>query len=61
MIAHEDMPEYYNGIDIYVCTSRTEGTPNTVLEAMACGVPVISTDVGIVPEVFGEKQKWVKR
>ena len=57
MIAHEDMPEYYNGIDIYVCTSRTEGTPNTVLEAMACGVPVISTDVGIVPEVFGEKQK----
>ena len=51
------MPEYYNGIDIYVCTSRTEGTPNTVLEAMACGVPVISTDVGIVPEVFGEKQK----
>ena len=57
MIAHEDMPEYYNDIDIYVCASRTEGTPNTVLEAMACGVPVISTDVGIVPEVFGEKQK----
>ncbi len=31
MIAHEDMPEYYNDIDIYVCASRTEGTPNTVL------------------------------
>lgn len=57
MISHEEMPKYYNDIDIYVCASRTEGTPNTVLEAMACGVPIISTDVGIVPEVFGERQK----
>lgn len=57
MIPHKDMPNYYNNIDIYVCASRTEGTPNTILEAMACGVPVISTDVGIVPEVFGTLQK----
>lgn len=57
MISHEEMPKYYNNIDIYVCASRTEGTPNTILESMACGVPVISTDVGIVPEVFGEGQK----
>lgn len=57
MIPHNEMGEYYNKIDIYVCTSRTEGHPDPVLEAMACGVPVISTDVGIVPEVFGEKQK----
>lgn len=56
-LSHEEMPIYYNNIDIYVCASRTEGTPNTILEAMACGVPAISTDVGIVPEVFGEKQK----
>jgi len=57
MIPHQEMPDYYNSIDIYVCTSRTEGTPNPVLEAMACGVPIISTDVGIVPEIFGKKQK----
>ena len=57
MIPHNEMPNYYNGIDMYICTSKTEGTPNPVLEAMACGIPVISTDVGIVPEVFGEKQK----
>lgn len=56
-IPHEEMPKYYNGIDIYVCASRTEGVSAPVLEAMACGVPVIATDVGIVPEVFGEKQK----
>lgn len=57
MIPHEDMPAYYNNIDIYICASTCEGTPNPVLEAMSCGVPVISTDVGLVPEVFGEKQK----
>ena len=51
------MPEYYNKIDLYICASLNEGTPNPVLEAMACGVPVISTDVGIVPEVFGKTQK----
>ena len=57
MLPHDEMYKYYNEIDIYVCASRTEGIPNTILEAMACGVPVISTDVGIVPEVLGKKQK----
>ncbi len=55
-IPHAEMPDYYAGIDIYVCASKIEGTPNPVLESMACGVPVISTDVGIVPEVFGRRQ-----
>lgn len=56
-IPHDQMPEYYSKIDLYVCTSKIEGTPNPVLEAMACGVPVVSTDVGIVPQAFGELQK----
>ena len=56
-IPHDKMPDYYNDIDIYLCASRTEGAPNTILEAMACGVPIISTDVGIVPEVLGTEQK----
>jgi glycosyltransferase involved in cell wall biosynthesis len=51
------MPAYYASIDVYVCTSKIEGTPNPVLESMACGVPVISTDVGIVPQAFGPLQK----
>lgn len=57
MIRHEDMPKYYEKIDILVCVSETEGTPNPVLEAMACGVPIISTNVGIVNEAFGPLQK----
>ena len=56
LIPHNEMPKYYNNIDIYVCASRTEGHPDPVLEAMACGIPIISTDVGIVPELFGPKQ-----
>lgn len=57
IIPIDKMPEYYNSIHLYVCASKTEGTPDPILEAMACGVPVISTDVGIVREVLGDKQK----
>ncbi|MDM1674149.1 glycosyltransferase, partial [Escherichia coli] len=47
-------------IDVYVCPSKIEGTPNPVLESMACGVPVISTDVGVVNDAFGDMQKeWI--
>lgn len=55
-IEFRDMPRFYNDLDIFVCTSAIEGTPNTVLEAMACGVPVVSSDVGIVPDAFGTLQ-----
>lgn len=57
MIPQEEMPNFYNSINLYVCASKTEGTPLTVLEAMAMGIPVISTDVGIVSEILGEKGK----
>lgn len=57
MIPFEKMPNYYNEIDLYVCMSKYEGTPNPILESMACGIPIITTDVGIVFEVFGDKQK----
>ncbi len=57
MIPHDKMVEYYSKIDLYICTSKIEGTPNPVLESMACGIPIISTDVGIVPDAFGEVQK----
>ncbi len=45
------MPAWYADIDVLLCASKGEGTPMPVLEAMACGIPVITTNVGIVPEV----------
>lgn len=57
MIPHDEMVNYYNDIDIYICTSEIEGTPNPVLESMACGVPVITTRVGVVTELLGKKQQ----
>ena len=56
-VPHAEMPRYYGSIDLYVCTSKIEGTPNPILESMASGVPVITTDVGIVPQVFGPLQR----
>lgn len=53
----EEMPEYYSEIDLCICTSIHEGTPLPILESMYCGVPVMTTDVGIVREALGEKQQ----
>src|SRR5712692_6697863 len=47
----DEMREYYRSLDAYVCASRTEGTPNPCLEAAACGVPLLTTRVGNMPEL----------
>ncbi len=47
----KDMPELYEGLDLLLLTSHFEGTPLTVLEAMAMGVPVVASRVDGVDEV----------
>ncbi len=52
-IPHAEMREkFYSKISTYVCASSMEGTPNPVLESLACGLPVVSTNVGIVPKTI---------
>ena len=44
--------DYFNSADLHLLTSDFEGSPNSIKEAMACNVPVVSTNVGNVMEMF---------
>ena len=50
----EDTASLYPAMDVFLCTSSEEGGPCTILEAMACGVPPVTTDVGHVPETIDD-------
>jgi glycosyltransferase involved in cell wall biosynthesis len=49
-----ELPDAYNAMDIYCSSSRSEGTSNVILEAMACGVPCVVTDVGDSRMIVGD-------
>jgi glycosyltransferase involved in cell wall biosynthesis len=44
---YEEIPQYYKALDYYLISSREEGGPKALMESWACGVPVISTPVGM--------------
>ena len=49
-----DIVPFYQILDFYIITSREEGGPKALLESLACGVPVVTTDVGMARDVIGE-------
>lgn len=50
----EDPFLFYAASDIFVCTSRIESAPRVIVEAMACGLPIITTPVFGIPELIEE-------
>jgi glycosyltransferase involved in cell wall biosynthesis len=48
----QDLPTIYGAADVCVLTSRNEGTPVAVIEALAAGIPAVSTDVGGVRDIL---------
>ena len=51
---HDEMPHIYRTSGVYVLTSHNEGMNNTLLEAIASGLPIVSTHVGGVDELIGD-------
>jgi glycosyltransferase involved in cell wall biosynthesis len=56
----KDMPELYQCLDLLLLTSHFEGTPLTVLEAMAMGVPVVASQVDGVTEVLEDGRDGIQ-
>ena len=48
---YEEIVDYYAALDAYMVSSREEGGPKGVLESLACGLPLVSSRVGLAPDV----------
>jgi glycosyltransferase involved in cell wall biosynthesis len=50
----DDVAEYYKALDLYLVTSREEGGPKSILESLASGVPLVSTKMGMAPDIIND-------
>ena len=50
-VDHGEIRRYYSAADIYLNASRIDNQPLSILEAFACGLPVVTTDAGGIPDI----------
>ncbi len=53
---YEEIVDYYHSLDLYIVSSREEGGPKPMIESMASGVPVVTTNVGMAKDFIKDKK-----
>ena len=54
-VPNKQLIDWYNAADLFCLSSRGEGSPNVLTEALACGCPAVATRVGSVPEIMASE------
>ena len=52
----EELPIWYSAADVFALLTSREGSPNVLMEALACGLPAVATPVGGIPEILADRQ-----
>jgi len=50
----EDLHRWYSAADVFIMLSSREGSPNVAMEALSCGIPMVATPVGSIPQIMTE-------